>query len=338
MIMLGNRKNIAKVSVVVPVYNVEKYIGRCARSLFEQTLDEMEFIFVDDGSTDNSIGVVEDVLKEFPKRKHQVTILHQKNSGLLQARARGVLSSNGCYLGTVDSDDWVDKDTYATLFAQAEKEKTDCVVMNYQREFGDHSEKASRNISERNSSTLMRNLYQFPFELFAWGQLVRNDNRLKNLYRNFYDMDEWRGVTMWEDVLVMMPYYYHTSRIAYCNEYFYHYNRENIDSALNSISENKARQAVKVVEYLHHYFRDDEQMTCSVGAMALGAKNMLLGKVSLSEWRSIGSWCNRYILRYSSIPLKIRLFYWMIAHHFDFVYNIYRKEKKYELKEVCNPK
>ena len=72
--------------------------------------------------------------------------------------------------------------------------------------------------------------------------------------------------------------------------------------------------------------------------MALGAKNMLLGKVSLSEWRSIGSWCNRYILRYSSIPLKIRLFYWMIAHHFDFVYNIYRKEKKYELKEVCNPK
>ncbi len=51
MIMLGNRKNIAKVSVVVPVYNVEKYIGRCARSLFEQTLDEMEFIFVDDGST-----------------------------------------------------------------------------------------------------------------------------------------------------------------------------------------------------------------------------------------------------------------------------------------------
>lgn len=82
MIMLGNRKNIAKVSVVVPVYNVEKYIGRCARSLFEQTLDEMEFIFVDDGSTDNSIGVVEDVVKEFPKRKHQVTILHQKNSGL----------------------------------------------------------------------------------------------------------------------------------------------------------------------------------------------------------------------------------------------------------------
>lgn len=316
-----------KVSVVIPVYNVEKWIGRCARSLFEQTLDEMEFIFVDDGSTDNSIGVVEDVLEEFPKRKHQVTILHQRNSGLLQARARGVLSSNGCYLGTVDSDDWVDKDTYATLFAQAEKEKADCVVMNYQREFGDHSEKVSRNMPESNGRDMMLHLYQYPFELFAWGQLVKNDRRLKDLYRTFYGIDGWKGFTMWEDVLVMMPYYYHTARISYCDRYFYHYNRENDNSALNSISEDKAQQAIKVVEYLHHYFKDDRQMTYSVGAMALGAKNMLLGKVSLSEWRSIDSWCNRYILRYSSIPLKIRLFYWMIAHHFDFVYNIYCRAK-----------
>lgn len=327
--MENNRSSIVapKVSIVIPVYNVEKWIGRCARSLFEQTLDEMEFIFVDDGSIDDSISVVEDVLKEFPKRKHQVTILHQTNSGLLQARARGILNSKGCYLGTVDSDDWVEKDTYAVLLSQAEAEKADCVVMNYQREFGDHSEKASRNISERNGSTLMRNLYQFPFELFAWGQLVRNDNRLKNLYRNFYGSDEWKGFTMWEDVLVMMPYYYHTARIAYCDRYFYHYNRENVNSALNSISEDKARQAIKVVEYLHHYFKDDRQMTYSVGAMALGAKNMLLGHVSLKEWRNIDSWCNRYVMRYTSIPLRIRLFYWLLVHHFDFAYTIYRRAK-----------
>lgn len=323
--MLDNRKNTAKVSVVVPVYNVEKWIGRCARSLFGQTLDEMEFIFVDDGSADSSIGVVETVLEEFPNRKNQVTILHQRNSGPLQARARGILSAKGYYLGTVDSDDWVDKDTYAILLSQAEKEKADCVVINYQREFGDHSEKVSRNMPESNGRDMMRHLYQYPFELFAWGQLVRNDIRLKDLYRNFYDKDEWRGVTMWEDVLVMMPYYYHTKRISFCKQYFYHYNRANVNSALNSISEPKARQAIKVVEYLHRYFIDDKQMTCSIGAMALGAKNMLLGKISLSEWRRIDPWCNQYILRYTSILLKIRLFYWLLAHHFDFVYNIYRK-------------
>lgn len=107
----------------------------------KQTLDEMEFIFVDDGSTDNSIDVVETVLEDFPNRKKQVSILHQRNSGLLQAKARGVLSAKGYYLGTVDSDDWVDKDTYAILLSQAEKEKADCVVMNYRREFVDHNER-----------------------------------------------------------------------------------------------------------------------------------------------------------------------------------------------------
>ena len=316
-----------KVSVVVPVYNVEKYIGRCACSLFEQTLDEMEFIFVDDGSTDNSISILEEVLEGYPKRKGQVVVLHQDNSGPLQARAKGILKSNGSYLCTVDSDDWVDKEMCATLFVQAGRENAECVIMNYQKEFGDHNEKVSRNMSESDGRDMMRHLYQCPFELFAWGQLVRNDSRLKDLYRNFYDMDEWRGITMWEDVLVMMPYYYHTSRIAYCNQYLYHYNRENTNSALNSISENKARQAIKVVEYLHRYFIDDGQMAYSTGAMALGAKNMLLGKVSLSEWRKIDSWCNSYILRYTSIPLKVRLFYWLLAHHFNFVYGFYKKIK-----------
>ncbi len=68
-------------------------------------------------------------------------------------------------------------------------------------------------------------------------------------------------------------------------------------------------------------------MTYTVGAMALGAKNMLLGKISLSEWRRIDSWCNQYILRYTSIPLKIRFFYWLLVHHFDLAYTIYRKAK-----------
>ena len=254
--------------------------------------------------------------------------MHKDHTGLLQTRAKGILSARGCYVCFVDSDDWVDNNTYTTLFAQAEKEKADCVIMNYIKEYRSYKEHISRHRKEENGKTLMEHLYQYPFELFTWCEIFKNDRRLKDLYRTFYGIDEWKGFTMWEDVLVMMPYYYHTARISYCNRYFYHYNRENDNSALNSISEDKARQAIKVVEYLHHYFKDDRQMTYSVGAMALGAKNLLLGKVSLSEWRSIDSWCNRYILRYTSIPLKIRFFYWLLANNFDFVYNIYRKARK----------
>lgn len=69
--------NMPKVSVVVPVYGVEKYIERCARSLFEQTLEDMEFVFVDDCTKDNSIAILEKVILDYPKRKDQIKIIHK---------------------------------------------------------------------------------------------------------------------------------------------------------------------------------------------------------------------------------------------------------------------
>ena len=81
----------SKVSVIIPVYNVASYIERCARSLFGQTLREMEFIFVDDSSPDRSIQIVREVLKEFPHRVHQVKFLrHEQNKGLPSARNTGI--------------------------------------------------------------------------------------------------------------------------------------------------------------------------------------------------------------------------------------------------------
>ena len=80
-----------KVSVVVPVYNVEKHIVKCAESLFNQTLEDMQFIFVDDASPDNSIPLLEQTLERFPKRKLQTIILHHsRNMGLPASRATGL--------------------------------------------------------------------------------------------------------------------------------------------------------------------------------------------------------------------------------------------------------
>ena len=97
-----------KVSVIVPVYGVEKYIERCARSLFEQTLDDMEFIFVDDCTKDESIEVLKRVIDLYPVRKDQVKIIHHAvNKGLSRARETGVNAATGDYIGHCDSDDWV---------------------------------------------------------------------------------------------------------------------------------------------------------------------------------------------------------------------------------------
>ena len=124
---------MCKVSVIIPVYGVEKYIERCARSLFEQTLDDMEFIFVDDCTPDCSISALKKVLNEYPRRKGHVKIIHHdKNQGLPQARQTGLKISSGEYIAHCDSDDWVDVTMYEKMYNKAVEDQADMVVCGYQ--------------------------------------------------------------------------------------------------------------------------------------------------------------------------------------------------------------
>lgn len=121
-----------KVSVVVPIYGVEQYIERCARSLFEQTLEDMEFVFVDDCTKDNSMAVLEKTMANYPHRREQVKIIHHEiNKGLSFARQTGVNNSTGDYIGHCDSDDWVDKEMYEILYNTAVAKQLDFVRCNY---------------------------------------------------------------------------------------------------------------------------------------------------------------------------------------------------------------
>lgn len=109
-----------KVSVIVPIYGVEKYIERCARSLFEQTLEDMEFIFVDDCTPDKSISVLNEVIKCYPNRKGQIKILHhEQNRGVSRGRETGIINASGEYIAHCDSDDWSEPEMYETLYNYA---------------------------------------------------------------------------------------------------------------------------------------------------------------------------------------------------------------------------
>ncbi|MDE6534780.1 MAG: glycosyltransferase [Muribaculaceae bacterium] len=118
------------VSVVVPVYGVEKYVERCVRSLFEQTLTQgVEFIFVDDCTPDNSIGIIQQTLKEYPHRADQVRILHhEQNRGLPQARKTGIEAANGEYICNVDSDDWLELSALDKMYRHAVENSADIVA------------------------------------------------------------------------------------------------------------------------------------------------------------------------------------------------------------------
>lgn len=108
------------VSVIIPVYNVGKFIERCARSLMEQTMDNVEYIFVDDASPDNSIQILQKVLADYPNRRDNVRILtHAENKGLPAARNTGLAVATGEYIFHCDSDDFVEPDMLEQLYGKA---------------------------------------------------------------------------------------------------------------------------------------------------------------------------------------------------------------------------
>ena len=109
-----------KISIIVPIYNVEQYIERCARSLFEQTYDDIEYVFVDDCSPDNSLNILYEVLNDYPHRISNVKIIrHIENKGLTAARNSGLEVATGDYIAHCDSDDWVSTNMYEILLKKA---------------------------------------------------------------------------------------------------------------------------------------------------------------------------------------------------------------------------
>lgn len=110
-----------KISVIVPIWGVEKYIAKCARSLFESSFDDIEYIFVDDCTPDKSIDVLMAVMEEYPHRKSKSMIIrHENNKGLPQARKTGFEASHGQWITYCDSDDWVAPDMYFKMLEKAD--------------------------------------------------------------------------------------------------------------------------------------------------------------------------------------------------------------------------
>lgn len=120
---------MAKVSMVISVYNVSQYIERCVCSLFEQTMEDMEFVIVDDCSTDDSVDVLLNVLERYPNRKNQVRLLrHEYNMGAAISKRDGMLAATGEYVLVIDSDDYVEHNMAELLYGKAVEENADMVL------------------------------------------------------------------------------------------------------------------------------------------------------------------------------------------------------------------
>ena len=119
-----------KVSIIVPVYNAEKYLERCVNSLRNQTLKDIEIIVVNDGTKDDSIKLIEENFND-----NRIKIFNKENGGLASARNFGIKKAKGEYLFFVDSDDFIETDCLLDMYNVAKKNKTDLVICDYYKYF-----------------------------------------------------------------------------------------------------------------------------------------------------------------------------------------------------------
>lgn len=187
------------ISVIIPIFRVEAYIERCARSLMEQTLEEVEFIFVDDCSPDGSVDVLQRVIADYPEREGQVRIIrHERNRGLPAARNTGLTEATGEYIFHCDSDDFIERDAVEKMYEIAKKEDADIVYTDWYLDIspsqgpsltppvgGRTSVRYMRCPTYSTPKEALRGLLHGTMKYNVWNKLVR-----KSLYGLYEDEDE----------------------------------------------------------------------------------------------------------------------------------------------------
>lgn len=222
-----------KVSVIVPVYGVEKYIERCARSLFEQTLDDIEYLFIDDCTPDRSIEILKNVLEEYPNRKSQV-IIHrmEQNGGQAAVRKWGMLNATGDYVIHCDSDDWVDTDMYRTMYEKAKEDNADIVVCDYCQTDGlKKSNYFTSFETDLHKEDILRVFLREKYAWSVWNKLVR---------RTIYTCKDYMFPlgNMGEDMVLTIQCLLYSERISYIPRayYYYYYNENSITQVKTEMS------------------------------------------------------------------------------------------------------
>lgn len=251
-----------KVSVIVPVYGVEKYIERCARSLFEQTLDDIEFIFVDDCTPDRSIEILKQLLEDYPQRKKQVIIVsHEKNMGLPIARQSGLKVASGKYIAHCDSDDWVDVTMYDKMYKKSVSADYDIVVCDYYESDGISHVRKNEYISDKIEETMSSILLKKTHSVL-WNKLVK-----KSIYNNEIIYPIANNA---EDYALLVQLAYHSKSFGYVNEplYFYFYNTSSITKVMtNENLINRFNQSMSNIGIVETFLRQNQSIAKYFGEL-----------------------------------------------------------------------
>lgn len=302
----------AKVSVIIPIYKVRNFIERCVCSLFEQTLRDIEYIFVDDASPDDSIEILRSCIERYPERKGQVTVLtHEQNKGLPAARNTGLAMAAGEYVFHCDSDDFVEKSMLEEMYDTAKEKDADMVYCDFYLSFEKNERYMSNPTYETAEDMFKLGLLGGNMKYNVWNKLVR-----RSLYT---DNDIWfpAGHAMGEDMTIIRLAACAKS-VAYVPKAFYHYVKLNANAYSATMSE-KHKIDIRfnvdqTVEFLEKKF--GQSLNKEIAFFKLNTKLPFLitdDENQYEVWREWWPEANKYICENRQQAFRTRIVQWFAA-------------------------
>lgn len=242
---------MTKVSISVPVYNVEKYLPQCLDSLLNQTLKEIEIILVDDGSLDSSGAICD----EYAQKDSRIKVIHKENGGLASARQAAFNCAAGEYFCACDSDDWTEPNMYELLYNKAVNSGFDIVACNYYRNYQDGRQEEiilSDKYKKLDRETVLENTLHRRFPHMVWNKIYKKE---------FLDRHKigWEpGINQGEDYLFFLKVLQHPVTIDYVPKALYH-NRRRLGevSYTNNITLSTYNQMYKIREWIMENYQMD---------------------------------------------------------------------------------
>lgn len=230
----------SKVSIIVPIYNAEKCLVQCVESLVQQDYGNIEILLIDDGSTDNSSAICDELQLKYER----IRAIHKENGGTASARNLGVSEASGDYVMFIDSDDWFELDTVSTLVSHMDTNCLDIARFNYVREFGDRSlEKKNTFLEERvyegeECRSVCRQVLGLtdselahPENMNFLSSVCFNIYRRKLILDNGLRFENFHEIGSFVDGLFNFDAFNYVKRFEFIDRAFYHYRKTNNASA-----------------------------------------------------------------------------------------------------------
>lgn len=235
------------VSVLVPIYNVEEYLDQCLKSLTMQTLEDIEIICINDGSTDNSSRI----LQKYVKKYSNFIVINKKNSGYGDSMNRGLEKASGEYIGIVESDDFIESDAFEKLYKLARETRADIVKANYyyHSKNGDVLHRVVKNQKLNTPLSLADDDSIFLEEPGIWSAIYRRDFLNKNKIR----FRTTPGAS-YQDTGFHFKSFCAAKRIVYTDKAYLHYRTDNASSSVKSLE--KVNYVVEEYADIERYIRN----------------------------------------------------------------------------------